>query len=271
VHEASSTSSTPSANGCAAHAPLALPAFLAPLVENLESADPFELDARLRRALRLEQRVLSEMSPLLLDLARARTSRQHGYPSLGAFARERLGMSPRKAHALLRLERACEHSVELREAFRNGRLSWVQAHAVVPIVTLAGAEPWCGAWAAHAERVSVRRIEEDVERALATGTLDPSTDPDVQTGAHPTVSGETMKLFFAAPIDVARLFKAVLATVQRRIERRDGRTASESEALDAMLEHCFETWRSEHARVPASDRIYERDGWRCTVPGCSSY
>ncbi|TMA23907.1 MAG: hypothetical protein E6J87_24660 [Deltaproteobacteria bacterium] len=38
-----------------------LPAFLVPLIDNRESADPIELDARLRRALRIEQRLLSEM------------------------------------------------------------------------------------------------------------------------------------------------------------------------------------------------------------------
>ena len=85
-----------------------------------------------------------------------------------------------------------------------------------------------------------------------TGRLDPgSLCEDLQTGAHPTVDESedgrrgsqrgTGTIFFTAPADVARLFKAVLATVQRRIERRNGRTASESEALDAMLEHCFET------------------------------
>ena len=105
-----------------------------------------------------------------------------------------------------------------------------------------------------------------------TGQLDPSLlSEDVQTGAHPTVPGETIKLFFTAPADVARLFKAVLATVQRRIERRNVRTASESEALDAMLEHCFETWALPNAKVRRDHRVFERDGWRCTVPGCSSY
>ncbi|TMA36084.1 MAG: HNH endonuclease [Deltaproteobacteria bacterium] len=78
-------------------------------------------------------------------------------------------------------------------------------------------------------------------------------------------------LFFVAPADVARVFKAVLATVQRRIERHNGRTASESEALDTMLEHCFETWALPNSKVPREHRVFERDGWRCTVPGCSSY
>jgi hypothetical protein len=114
-----------------------------------------------------------------------------------------------------------------------------------------------------------------------TGELDPSPSPDVQTGAHTTVEKSedecvasqrgTATLFFVAPSDVAHLFKAVLATVQRRIERRNGRTASESEALDAMLGHCFETWALPNAKVRRDHRVFERDGWRCTVPGCSSY
>ena len=96
-----------------------LPAFLAPLVAGLESADAVELDARLRRALRIEQRLLAEMGPLLLEVARSRSYRVRGCSNLAAFARDQLGMSPRKAQALLRLERACAVSPELREAFRT--------------------------------------------------------------------------------------------------------------------------------------------------------
>ena len=113
-----------------------------------------------------------------------------------------------------------------------------------------------------------------------TGKLDPLLSEDVQN-RHPTAENSedeclgsqtgTGTLFFAAPVDVARLFKAVLATVQRRIEKLNRRTASESEALDAMLEHCFETWALPNAKVQREHRVFERDGWRCTVPGCSSY
>jgi hypothetical protein len=266
----------PRADGCAPHGPSQLPPFLAPLVEGLESADAIELDARLRRALKIEQRWMAEMSPLLLEVAQSRNYRFRGDSSLAVFAREQLGMSPRKVHALLRLERACARSSELRAAFREGRLSWVQAHALIPLLVLEPAEPWRAAWVAHAEAISVRRLEEDVERALVTGELDPSSlSEDVQTGAHLTVEKPAewplATLFFVAPTDVARLFKAILATVQRRIERRNGRTARESEALDAMLEHCFETWALPNAKVQREHRVFERDGWRCTVPGCTSY
>ena len=112
----------------------------------------------------------------------------------------------------------------------------------------------------------MRRLEEDVERALATSAFDPSSlSVDVQTGAQHTVQEKTVQIFFAAHADVARLFKAVLATVQRRIERLNGRTASESEAFDAMLEHCFEPWEVPNVVVPRDHRVFERDGWRCST------
>ncbi len=77
--------------------------------------------------------------------------------------------------------------------------------------------------------------------------------------------------FFTAPCDVARVFRGALATVQRRIERKHQRTASESEALDAILEHAFETWGLANAELQREHRVFERDGWRCTFPGCTSY
>src|SRR5438552_14711401 len=59
-----------------------LPAFLAPLLDNLEAIDAIELDARLRRALRIEQRLLSQMAPLLLHVARWRPYRSRGFSNL---------------------------------------------------------------------------------------------------------------------------------------------------------------------------------------------
>jgi hypothetical protein len=40
-----------------------------------------------------------------------------------------------------------------------------------------------------------------------------------------------------------------------------------------MLAHALATWvtHDPHANAPRDRRVFERDGWRCTVPGCSSY
>jgi hypothetical protein len=90
-------------NGCASNDP-----WLASLLEGIDEADACELDARLRRTLESEQRLHAQMGPLLLAVARGRLYRATGCSSLGEFAREWLGMSPSKADALVRLERACQ-------------------------------------------------------------------------------------------------------------------------------------------------------------------
>jgi hypothetical protein len=79
-----------------------------------------------------------------------------------------------------------------------------------------------------------------------------------------------VRLRFRAPRDVARLFRAVLATLQRRLERDRERPCSEGEALDAMIDHALATWGWGRA-VPRAHRVFARDGWRCTAPACSSY
>jgi hypothetical protein len=160
-------------------------------------------------------------------------------------------------------------------------------------VTKEGSVSWHAAWVAHAARIAVRRLDDEVSRALALGDFEPPpldppagtwddgraeepargepADAEPQTGARPTLFPKSMSFFFTAPRDVARLFRGALATVQRRIEHENQRTASESEALDAMLEHAFETWQLAHAELQREHRVFERDGWRCTFPGCTSY
>ncbi len=256
--------------------------FLRSLVDGLADADAFELDRRLRRAVRLEQRLEAELGPWLLELAGRGLYRLYDCPSLDVFAREWLGMSPRKAQALLRLERACLLCPALREAWRTGRLSWARAHVLVPLLLLEGSEPWHAAWVARAERVTVRRLEDDVDRAIGTRVYDPEAEPERREDPHrgaqaadptrPTAPPPpTRRLALQLPRDVARLFLAVLATARRRIERRTGRPSHEPEAFEAMLDHALVAWESPHGKVPREHRVYARDGWRCTVPGCSSY
>ena len=130
---------------------------IAPLEGGLDTADAFELDARLRRAVRLEQRLDAELAPLLASLA---------LPSLEAFARERLGMSPRKARALRRIGRAAAGCPELGAAFRSGRLSWVQVQAILPVLWLCPSEGSRAHWIEFAAQVSVRRLQDEVDDAL---------------------------------------------------------------------------------------------------------
>jgi len=158
----------------------------------------------------------------------------------------------------------------------------VQAHTLVPVLLEPAAAHREG-WVMHAQRVTVRRLGDDVERALARGDfappqlapsaqeIDSDADPaGLQTGAIARLEKESERLFFSAAPEVARLFRAVLATVQRRLERIRGRPCRQSDALEAMLDHALATWRPKEC-TRRDHAVFERDGWRCTVPGCTSY
>jgi hypothetical protein len=273
----------PSAAEPAAPDPAAPSPFVAALAAGLDAATPRELDRRLCRAAKLERGLLARIGPLLLALAGARGHFALGFRSLDAYARERLGLSPRTARALLRIERACAAAPPFADAWRAGRISWCQAQALVPLVLAPG--PFHAGWIERAAEVTLRRLEDDVDRALASGAFDPAQLPElpdfadladldelpgcpegVQIGARPMGGGETDTWVANVPADVARLFRACLHSVQRRLN------ASPGVALEAMFLHCIDTWRPRPGhRLPAEHRVFERDGWRCTVPGCTSF
>ncbi len=203
---------------------------------------------RLRRAAALERSFLARVAPLLLELAATRAYRDVGCRSFDEYARERLGMAPRKARTLLRVQRACRASLPLRKAWRAGALSLAQAHTLAALFALDPSQPWQEAWVARAGEVTLRRLGDDVDAAIASGSLDPASLPavpaglqsgaphkDAEEGSHRPDERDRLSIW--APEDVARLFRAAHATVQRRIGRAEGRPVSPGEALDVMLHH----------------------------------
>jgi hypothetical protein len=161
------------------------------LVEGLEGADAFDLDARLRRAVALEQRIEAEMAPLLRRVADARLYARGGHASVAAFARERLGMSERKARALVRIARAASRCPELAAAFGAGALSWIQAQTLLPLLLAPECSAFGAAWVARAQRVTVRRLEEEVDAAWLRLAADPEAfaggagAPDARNAREP--------------------------------------------------------------------------------------
>jgi len=87
----------------------------------------------------------------------------------------------------------------------------------------------------------------------------------------PIPSREEATISFHAPVESARFFRAVLGEVRERLARARGAPVSEGEALEAMLDHAIQAWSGRDARARRDHRIFERDGWRCAVPGCTSY
>jgi hypothetical protein len=282
---------------------------LEPLLAGLDDADAFALDDRLRRALSMEQRLEARLGPLLAQVWRRWLHRALGYRTREAYVRERLGMDPTRARALVRLEHAAAASEPFATAYRSGALSWVKANPLVPLVKADPLGRFMTDWVAWARQVTVRRLREDVEWALALEDTDPAAfrqsgglpagirgdreiragqaepkrdgstpaadsapepgQPDRQIGAGLRHRAETSTVRIVGPADVVQLFRGVLCTVRRRMESHSGKLPTEGAALGVMLDYVFSCW-GVGEKVAAEHAVFARDGWHCKVPGCTS-
>jgi hypothetical protein len=265
-----------------------IPPALEALLRDAEHADAFELDRRLRAAVEMERRLDARIGPLLETVLGRRIFWTLGYATRDAYVRERLGFEPSWGRALLRIERAARASPTFARAYRSGRLSALQAATLVPLVGAALSERFSAAWVERAGRFPLRRLRDDVERALLvcetdfdawrrTGGLprddvvsEAGVEAERRIGAEQSAPRETCTVRAILDADVARLLRAVLCSVRRRLERATGHLPSEGEALGAMLEHALAAWGARDGELRCSHAIFARDGWRCVIPGCTS-
>ena len=229
---------------------------LGALLHDLEHADAFELDRRLRRVVEMRRRLDAEMGPLLEVVLRTRVFRLLDYATVDRYVRERLGMDPSWGRVLTQIERAARRSPVFNQAYRAGQLTALQAKLLVPLVMAELGEEWLAAWIERARGFTLRRLRDDVEGALLVRETDwqawletgglPEQDEEgngedehQETGSRVTdrvnegpangagefranQSGleERCRVRAIVDSDVRRLARAVLCTVRRRIERR---------------------------------------------------
>ena len=118
---------------------------------------------------------------------------------------------------------------------------------------------------------------------IKLGATAPDPGAEVQTcarrsddagAAEPAAGGVQMcarrgaRIRFWAPDDVALLWRHAL----RVCRLAAGRDLDDWECVARMIDSFEETWDVERdATWRRRYRIFERDGWRCRVPGCSSH
>jgi hypothetical protein len=225
--------------------------------------DPFALDERLRTARRAMQRIDWQMGVLLRTFFDRRLHRAFGFPSASRYVAERLGLSGRKARALVALERGLRRAPALATAYRDGTVSWLRALTVLPVA--AGD----GAWVARAGEVTLRRLVAEVEWALDRRDAGlPAAPPPPDAALAPVQwqmrarSDELLEadITFAAPASVVALFRGALDAF-----RPAG--APLWKGCEKVLEHVCAEWE---AQPRHRDPIFARDAWRCAVPACTS-
>src|SRR5213593_1555987 len=214
--------------------------------------DPFTVDERLRTARRVMQRIDWQMGVLLRTFFDLRLHRAFGFPSASRYVAGRLGLSARKARALVALERGLRRTPALTAAYREGALSWLRALTVLPVATADDA------WVARAGEVTLRRLVAEVEWALdrrdaGLPPAPPSPDATLapvewQMRARADEALDADITFTAAPSVVA-LFRAALDAFR-----------SPGEPLwkgcEKLLEHVCREWE---AQPRHRDPVFARD------------
>ncbi len=124
--------------------------------EALADASPRSLDRQFRAAIAFLQRVDLELGRLLRQLLDRRLYRELGFASFEEYVRERLDLAPRTARRLVRIARAELTAPRVASAFREGRITLLQAEAL-----LRGAGT-----VEEALGVTIRKLQEGVKPRL---------------------------------------------------------------------------------------------------------
>jgi hypothetical protein len=202
------------------------------------TASPHDLDAALRNAVRSLQHLDHDLGVLLKEILERRLHHELGFARFDRYVEERVDVSPRTARRWVRLARLGGPGSAVATAFRAGALTEMQALLVAEASTPTTAP----AWVRLARQVTLRRLETEV--------------------APPRLS-------FFAPPEVANVFLFALDAARRHLADAAGRPAPPHRALTWMLEHAIATWLEQGASFE-DYADFERDGFRCTAPGCTA-
>ncbi|HEX9052818.1 MAG TPA: HNH endonuclease signature motif containing protein, partial [Anaeromyxobacter sp.] len=208
------------------------------------ATDPLLLDARLRELAAMRARwdvLLGHLAMLLKTLGLWRDA---GFASLGHYAEERLGLSARALEQRAALAKRSYELPGLREAMADGRLPYEKAR----LVARAADEDTVGTWIARAQRTTALDLRRELEAAeerqmCARGDLE---------------------------VVVPRRVRVLVDALVRAARQAEKRWMKSGECLAVAADHFVATWEPlVPRRRTRSQKVLDRDGGRCQVPGCS--
>ena len=137
------------------------------------------------------------------------------------------------------------HSIQ-REEFKAGNIPWTKAREAVKVATKETEEEWLD----KCRNLSNRQLEDEVRQKL------------------PPVKKKTLVLTLTDD------FLEVWEQAREACERQAGKTLSDLQVLDIMCAEVLCTYALTDpmgGKEPTEEylaRILERDGWKCSRPGC---
>jgi hypothetical protein len=240
-------------------------------------------------------------------MAGRRLYRDLGFLSFSRYCTERAGLGARRAWQLIALDRRLMSLPRVAAAYRAGELSWVRASAIARVATERTEADWIRLAQSvtvrrlHDEVAMAIAAGEVAHRDAVSpgGVRPPGLGPDgrVQLSA-PRHSGEMGQramglpeagsarahIRFWAPLEIAALWRQAIAVSRLLLlcetpasglaaepASEPAAKPAEWECAERILQTFVAGWSIR--QTPAWQRryrIFERDGWRCRVPGCTS-
>jgi hypothetical protein len=258
------------------------------VVPGVSTLDNAALDRKLEEAIARNQETDQLICCYLSELQERGAYREFGFENVYDYAMERFGFKERKTRYLLHLGRKVKELPAIREALRSGKLGWCKATRIASVATRQDETTWLDSalslsvaeldkrlrdgtdrmvstlhfpvtedlrvlWenalelarrVAGAEVSPVQAFEYMVAEFVATWAHGgappeaPVSEPEPEETTTPVEAGAPLPLFpFAEPASVEVENPLLCASTERAIFRK---------------------------------QILERDGWKCTYPGCSA-
>ena len=255
--------------------------------------DAAALDRQIRELVALEDELELQLGSMLVEMAEGKAWSRLRFAGAGHYAEQRLGLCRTAALDRARAARLLRRLPVVREAYEGGRIG-LQATLQIARILLRGAGEIDKAtqrlWVERAADATVKRIRDEARALARRGVeLDRPESADVpldDTEWHASLRREPGHardrvlrygaLAAAAPSsDVflnlrlpGQLAGDLIAAMHAARARLGTPRAPAWVGLLAMLEDFVDTW--DQAPRRKSDAIYERDGYRCMAPGCTS-
>ncbi len=134
-----------------------VPDAITALAAGLEACSAIELSRRMRRVVAFGQALDLEVGRLLRQVVDRGLHRELGFARFDRYVAERLELSPRTARRLVALARSEHRAPAVATAFREGRITAMQASRLAAVDGERAAS-----WVRRAERVTLRRLEDDL-------------------------------------------------------------------------------------------------------------
>jgi hypothetical protein len=220
------------------------PSVVAPVPSEPVMSDPWLLDAELRRLACLRRTWDDAFAHLAMIFRMLVLWRDAGFASFAHCCEELFGMSVRAVEQRIALARRLYYLPALRDAMRNGRISYEKARLIAWKATDATVEEWIG----RAKATTCIRLR----RALETD----------ETAQMCTRRGMDVRMPRQVRILLGLAFTAARAAAGKRIP--------ECECLRMIFQHFLEVWEPLlRQKSTPSRRARGRDGGYCLVPICS--